>query len=214
MGKMLKSNQQNFTGTFGNMIVYYSRGQLICRTKPDHYTDADTDLQKEVRGELIIRNEWAEKFFDDINKAIMKRGKKKLTAYNYFHHVNTPAFKTDDGTVKYELLQFSVGKLELPEIMNFTLTNRKSGTVTLNWVNGEEFKYEKPDDRLRIIAIKEDQLEIISGLTFFRKDQYATFKLPWKKWDTIYLYAFFYIESNKYSTKTYFQQIKKSDLVN
>lgn len=209
MGKMSDANQNNFSGRLGNMIVYYSRGQRLCRQISEHYNDAGTDKQKVVRNNLILRNNWASKFLDPINIEIMERGKKTLTAHNYFHHVNKLALKTEDGGVKYELLQFSVGKLYLPTNMKFSISNKRSGKISLTWNNELNLNLTAQDDRLRIIAIKEDQLEIIQGLTFFRKDENASFVLPWKKWDIIYLYAFFYTESTKKSTPTYFQQIQK-----
>jgi hypothetical protein len=210
MGIMLRNNQFKFTGRLGDMIVYYSRGKYLCRKAPDNYNDANSDPQKSVRGKLTMRNNWANKFFDETNKAIMKRGDKTMTSHNYFHHINATAFNFDENKVNYELLQFSVGELHLPEYVRFTLTNKKTGTVVLDWKNEEISKVADPDDRLRIIAIKDDSLVIIPGLTFYRKDEMATITIPWKKWVTVYLYAFFYDEGNKKSTKTCFVELKNT----
>lgn len=210
MGKMSKSNQHNFTGTFGNMIVYYSRGKLLCRKKQEYVKHPNTGNQKIAQARFVKLNLLCKIFMDDINIKIWKRGNRLLTYQQLFTHVNSPALDKEGNLAYYDKLILSGGNIDLPVSITITLQENSTDTILIKWDEGKNIEPERSTDRLRVIAINKDELLIIPHLISFRRDGFSTVKIPWEDWENLHIYAFFYDEFYSTSTKTYYTAFTRS----
>jgi len=208
MAKSLGSNILKFTGKIGNVIAYYSRGKICYRSIPANYRDCKSTKQIKQRGQLVACTQFASKALDSLNKKILKRGSVEYTYLQLFNRLNMPAFNKEGEIEHYELLKFSCKLLPPPEKMEFTVLDSKRGVISVKWEDNTQYDSVDPNDCLRIIAINNEDVSIIPGLTASRKDHETTFQLPWENWDKLHLYAFFYNNSNLKSSPTFYQMIQ------
>jgi len=144
---------------------------------------------------------------DEINKKIWTLGDLQRTTQQLFTHINSPALDKEGNIEFYDRLHFSIGQLNLPDDMKFSIPEPASNTILLEWDNYDTRLPTNPTDRLRIIAIHNEELEIIHRLTAFLKDKSSTFTVPWENWKSLHLYAYFYDEYYFTSTPTYYQNL-------
>jgi hypothetical protein len=207
MAKVLKSSAINFIGTFGNMIYYLFRGKLCVRKKPKKYRDAKSTPQVKNRNRFQILNAWSRMVLDPVNKAIWNKNKMKLTPLQCFTKKNNPAFNKNGEIEFYEKLHFSLGNIDLPMDMKFEMADRDQKLMSLNWNPTICTRKEKPDDKLRIVAIHGSEYSLIPDINSFRIDSSALFTIPGDDCTEVHLFAYFFNQSNYNSSSTYYQKI-------
>lgn len=192
-----------FSGAVGNVVGCSWRGIDIMRGKPDHYNDANTIKQQEIRMRFKGLAEFCKSILKSIIRPIWEPKNKVLTGTNSFMKANYDAFNEEGELADYTKLQLSVGGLGLPKRFFVSADTTTKGTYNIKWICHENKDVSSNNDVLRIIAMDKDDphnyiYELKSNAT--RVDEKASFDLSEFELCTTELFLFFENETeNKFS---------------
>ncbi|MGB5989167.1 MAG: DUF6266 family protein [Marinifilaceae bacterium] len=97
-----------FSGTVGNVVGSSWRGIDIMRGKPDHYRDANTKKQQEIRIRFRALTKFSKTILKSIIRPIWEQDSKILTGSNSFIKNNYEAFNEYGELTDYEKLHLSI----------------------------------------------------------------------------------------------------------
>jgi hypothetical protein len=211
---MAKENPKSpimFTGTLGNIIAYIVNGKTYYRRKPEKKYFANTEKQLQQHTQFLACQKLAQKVMDPVNKQIWNKQSKNKRGFNFFKKTNYHAFNSSGNISSFENLKFSLGDLLLPEDIQFKNYLSCNGSVTISWSDDSDSIDAYPSDWLRIIAICEEEVITVEGITAKRSDENTTFRLPWGNGSNVHLYAYFIKKNNKKASNNYYQMLLLKD---
>jgi len=189
------------SGTAGNVVGGSWKGINYLRVKADHYNDAQTEGQVNQRAKFGACVALAKSVLDTIIKPIWDRKAVKMSGFNLFTKTNLPAFDETGEIADFNALKFSVG--DLPLVTNLVIEDDAAvpGGIKLTWVNNSGTGIAAATDKLRILAMCEGEISVLSGTAVTRASQAANILLPFGAGVSAHVYAFFENErKSKYST--------------
>jgi hypothetical protein len=119
--------------TIGNIVTYTSGGQQIARTKPSHYSDANTDNQKLQRTAFSLILSMFRLISPAVKVAFPER-QGKHSAYNVFMKENVPVAVS--GSLGSQSVSFSdiiAGKGSLLKPRNVALISDITDRIDISW---------------------------------------------------------------------------------
>ena len=132
----------------------------------------------------------------------------KMSGFNLFVKTNIDVFDDTGALTDYTNLKLAVGDLPLPTSLAIQLAGSGNGAITVTWVDNSGTGIADSTDRLRIAAMSNGELVLISGLVFNRNAQQANVQLPFAAGSTAHVYAFFENEGkSKYSADFHAQVV-------
>ncbi len=201
MGKISQGILGGVSGTVGTVVGASWKGINYLRIKSSHYKDAQTEGQVTQRTKFGACIEIAQSVMDALIKPIWNKKAVKMSGYNLFVKTNLPAFSATGEITDFSLLKFAVG--DLPQASNVVIEDDAAvpGGIHLTWADNSGTGIAAATDRLRIVAMCEGEIVVLSGIAATRADQAANVLLPFGAGVSAHVYAFFENEGNtKYST--------------
>ena len=192
--KLVHSDFLKFFGKVGDYVVYEWRGQLCLRRKPREPKPPSSP------GQIAQQERMA-------SIAIFYRALQEVGIYPYWQHAamgmvmhgynllvktNLPAFNYEGLICDFNKLQLTPDLLPLPD--GLTLDVEADGTYRLVWTNTACLPGAKPDDRLRLLLMRDcdtfDPAELDIG-DAARADGEVRFCIPEGLQDYAHLYVIF-----------------------
>jgi len=188
------------SGTVGNVVGGSWKGINYLRVKADHYKDANSDLQVGHRAKFAACVAIARSVMDTIIKPIWNKKAVKMSGFNLFTKTNLQAFDEAGEIPDFNALKFSVGDLPLPTNISVLDDAAVPGGIKLAWDDNSGTGIAAASDRLRILAMCEGEISILSDIAITRATKGANILLPFGSGVSAHVYAFFENEGkSKYS---------------
>lgn len=188
------------SGTVGSVVGGNWKGINYLRIKASHHNDAQSESQVNQRTKFGACINLAKSVMEALIKPIWSKKAVKMSGYNLFVKTNLPAFNASGEIADFNVLKFAVG--DLPQASNVVIEDDAAvpGGIHLTWVDNTGTGIAVATDRLRIAAMYNGEIAVLSGIAATRADQAANVLLPFGAGVSVHVYAFFENEGNtKYS---------------
>ncbi|HLN74086.1 MAG TPA: hypothetical protein VK205_12380, partial [Prolixibacteraceae bacterium] len=193
-------------GKVGNVVFYQLNGETFVKTAQQRTSNSWTEAQQLHRKRFKEASGlWRKIKYSQI-PGIWNLGAQKMNGYALFIKTNLPAFATDGSIIDVRMLQFSTGRLPLPQ--EFTAQRKVAGEplITATWQNKSQPKGERLEDELMVICSTGDAYTDMMATTIRRKDLGGAFALPVINVPIKHVYLFFASSKrNEYSESVCFE---------
>ena len=184
------------SGTVGTVVGGSWKGINYLRGKAGKYKDANSAMQIGHRAKFSACVALAKAMMDNIIHRIWDRKAVKMSGYNLFVKTNLPMFDVNGDIPNYGKLTFSLGDLRLPDNLSVQDDVETPGGIAITWANNAGVGNAQASDRLRVLAMSEDEVSVLEGLNITRDAEAANILLPFGAGVEAQVYLFFENEAN------------------
>lgn len=200
-----------FSGAVGNIVGSNWKDIDIMRGKPDHYHDANTAKQQEIRSRFKAITKFTKIALRGIIRPIWEDGDRKKTSTNIFVQTNLLAFDEHGLLTNYDKLKISTGVIYSPMKYYIEADATTKGTYNITWSCTPYSDISNDDDVLRVVALdKDDELNRIYEINVnaTRVDEKASINLKDFELCTAELYLFFEKKSENLFSPSYHLEVE------
>jgi len=195
-------------GSVGNIVARSWNGKNYVQSKPSHYNDAKTETQVKNRTRFIACTRLGASALDETLIPIWRKNDHDLTWLQMFIRININAFDETCKIASYEMLQFSIGDLPLPDDISIHEITGSNNEFQISWTDNSGFDIEASTDRLMVMSIYGEEVSLLNDLTATRADQITNISLPCESGSVVHLYLFFINKAKSRGSANYYQMIQ------
>jgi hypothetical protein len=184
-----------FSGTVGTVIGFFKHGKYFIRAKNISHHDAGTDKQKAVRNRFKGFLTFASRINLEVIRPIWSAYGITMTGWSLFMKKNIASFDKDGNIADYSNLTLSLGVLPLPVNIVVTGSGATDGSLLIIWKDNSGVDEARATDRLRVVAVKENQPYVLTGLDAVRSDTQVPVTVPCEAGEKLHLYLYFQDEA-------------------
>jgi len=130
----------------------------------------------------------------------------RMSGYALFLKTNMPAFAMDGSLADPKMLQFSTGKLPLPQQFKAERTAVESTTIAVSWNNDPYLEPQRLTDHLMAISAGNGNYSYLTSTGLVRGAKNGSFELPPHPIGATHLYLFFAsADKNDYTASVCFE---------
>jgi hypothetical protein len=200
-----------FSGAVGNIIGSNWKDIDVMRGKPDHYHDAKSLKQQEIRSRFKAITKFTKIALRGVIRPIWENGDRKKTSTNIFVQTNLKAFDEYGELTNYDKLEISTGIIYSPRKFHIEEDATTKGIYNIEWYCGKACTISNHDDVLRVVALdKDDELNRIYEIDVeaTRVDEKASINLKDFELATVELYFFFEMKSENLFSPSYHLEVE------
>jgi hypothetical protein len=184
-----------FSGTVGTVIGFFKHGKYFIRAKNRSHHDAGTDKQWAVRNRFKGFLTFASRINVEVIRPVWSAYGITSTGWSLFMKKNLATFDKDGHLADYSNLTLSLGVLPLPENIVVTSNTAGNGSLLISWKDNSGIDEARATDRLRVVAVKENQPYVLTGLDAVRSDTQVLVTFPCEAGERLHLYLYFQDET-------------------
>ena len=190
------------------MVFVQLNGETYMRTAPERKKSSWTPKQLLHRKRFREVNSFCTQFSSYLIPQIWSPAarNRKITGHAFFLKTNMPAFAMDGSLADPKMLQFSTGKLPLPQQLQAQRTAGDSSTIAVSWNNDPYLDAARLTDQLMLISAGSGNYSYLSSAGLERSQMNGSFELPNRPLVPTHLYLFFASTDKKdYSASVCFE---------
>jgi hypothetical protein len=184
-----------FSGTVGTVIGFFKHGKYFIRAKNRSHHDAGTDKQWAVRNRFKGFLTFASRINVEVIRPVWSAYGITMTGWCLFMKKNIAWFDKDGNIADYSNLTLSLGVLPLPGNIVVTGSGADDGSLLISWKDNSGVDEARATDRLRVVAVKENQPYVLTGLDAVRSDTQVPVTVPCEAGERLHLYLYFQDEA-------------------
>ena len=193
MARLKRGIGSMFSGKTDGMLFVQLNGETYMRTAPDRKKNSWTPKQQLHRKRFREVNSFCTRFSSYLIPQIWSPAAKnrKMTGHALFLKTNMPAFAMDGSLADPRMLQFSTGKLPLPQQLKADRTAAESTTIAVSWNNDPYLDAQRLTDQLMLISAGNGHYSYLTPTGLERGARNGSFELPQQPPLSSHLYLFF-----------------------
>ena len=207
MAKMKRPVGDMASGKIGNVVFFTRKDSSFVRSAPQRKKTEWTPEQQLHRQRISQAAGLWRALKNGMVPRIWNLGSTKMNGYALFMKANMPAFGVDGTLLDPKLLQLSVGKLNLPQILEAKKAEGEGSTVEVSWQNDPLLSAVRLQDELMAVSSADGNYSEAMATGIKREAMRGTFELPAfpmpQAPSPIYLYLFFASSNGKEYTGSY-----------
>jgi hypothetical protein len=200
-----------FSGTVGTVIGFFKHGKYFIRAKNRSHHDAGTDKQWAVRNRFKGFLTFASKINLEVIRPIWSAYGTTMTGWCLFMKKNIAWFDKDGNIADYSNLTLSLGVLPLPGNIVVTSNTAGNGSLLISWKDNSGIDEARATDRLRVVAVKENQPYVLTGLDAVRSDTQVPVNVPCEAGEKLHLYLYFQDETRSVASPSIHAEVTIGD---
>jgi hypothetical protein len=124
---------------------------------------------------------------------------------------NIAWFDKEGNIADYSNLTLSLGVLPLPGNIVVTGSGAGEGSLLITWKDNSGVDEARPTDRLRVVAVKENQPYVLTGLDAVRSDTRVPVTVPCEAGEKLHLYLYFQDEARSVASPSVHAEVTIGD---
>jgi hypothetical protein len=200
-----------FSGTVGTVIGFFKHGKYFIRAKNISHHDAGTDKQWAVRNRFKGFLTFASKINLEVIRPVWSAYGITMTGWSLFMKKNIAWFDKDGNLADYSNLTLSLGVLPLPGNIVVTGSGATDGSLLITWKDNSGVDEARSTDRLRVVAVKENQPYVLTGLEAVRSDTQVPVYFPCEAGEKLHLYLYFQDETRSVASPSVHAEVTIGD---
>jgi hypothetical protein len=124
---------------------------------------------------------------------------------------NIAWFDKDGNIADYSNLTLSLGALPLPGNIVVTGSGAADGSLLISWKDNSGVDEARATDRLRVVAVKENQPYVLTGLDAVRSDTQVPVTVPCEAGEKLHLYLYFQDEARSMASPSIHAEVTIGD---
>jgi hypothetical protein len=173
------------------MVFVQLEGETYMRTAPDRKKNSWSPSQLLHRERFRKVSRFCSQFKTSLIQEIWKPVARKMSGRALFLKTNMPAFGLDGSLADPKMLQFSTGKLPLPQQLEVYRTALEPASIAVSWNNDPHLDAQRLTDRLMLISAGNGNYSYLTNTGLVRGAMNGTFELPGQPIAASHLYLFF-----------------------
>jgi len=191
MARLRKGIGSMLSGKAAGMVFVQLDGETYMRVAPNRKKNSWTPKQLLHRERFKLVNSFCTQFRSSVIPLIWNLMAKKMAGYALFLKTNMPAFGLNGSLLDPKMLQFSTGKLPMPQQFKAERTAIDATSIAVSWQNDPYLDAQRLTDELMMIVASNNKYSYLTPTGLVRGTMDGSFELPAQPKAATHIYLFF-----------------------